>query len=244
MDFEQLNSYSFRSLKSMAVDMGLKTHRSKQETINAIILALKEYEEYKTQKVDKYTKVKQLGEKGKEGTTYLVTTTDGQEFAMKTFRKQKSSSTLRKESELQQMASAFGISPNVIDVDTVSKYIVMEKMDKHLIDVMKKQKGTLSKSQQQQIVKIFQKLDQARVFHGDSNILNYMYKGRKLYIIDFGMAKEVNSSLVRKLGTDTPNICIMTLGLILKLKELKCSRTSYEYLLPYINPSERERFKL
>ena len=45
-----------------------------------------------------------------------------------------------------------GISPNVIDYDTVYKYIVMDKMDSHLMDVISKQEGILSNSQQKQII--------------------------------------------------------------------------------------------
>lgn len=244
MDFTQLNQFSYTELKNLAIKMGLKVRRDKKTLINNITDAFREYEQYKSENIDKYKKVRQIGNKGKEGITYLVTTSTGEEYAMKTFRKKKSSTTLKREVELQKQASTTGIAPEVIDIDTVSKYIVMEKMDKHLIDIMKNQEGDLTRYQQRQIIKIFQKLDRVGVFHGDSNILNYMYKGKKLYIIDFGMAKPINNSLIRNLGTQTPNIDIMTLGLILKLKELKCPPTSYEHLLPYISENEKKRFQL
>jgi tRNA A-37 threonylcarbamoyl transferase component Bud32 len=243
MNFTKLEKLNFSELKEHARKMGLKMKRDKKTLILDITEAFKEYEQYKTEKIDKYTKDKQLGDKGKEGTTYLVKT-EGHEYAMKTFRKKKSSKTLLNEAELQKLASTSGVAPEVIDIDTVSKYIVMEKMDRHLIDSMKKQNGNLNKTQQKQIIKIFQKLDCIGVFHGDSNILNYMYKGRKLYIIDFGMAKLINNSLIQKLGTQTPNIDIMILGMVLKLKELKCPPSSYEHFLPYISESQKELFRL
>ena len=111
---------------------------------------------------------------------------------MKTFNKRKSIENIKKEAELQKKSSEKGISPKVIDVDTVSNYIVMEKMDEHLFDVMKRQRGDLTESQQKQLMDIFIKLDEANVFHGDSNILNYMLKNDKIYIIDFGMSKIFN----------------------------------------------------
>jgi tRNA A-37 threonylcarbamoyl transferase component Bud32 len=244
MNFSQLNTYTFIELQNIASKMGLSKNKSKRSTLESIISGFEEYEEYKNDKIDKYTRIKQLGKGGKEGVTYLVRTVDEDEYAMKTFKQAKSSKNLKKEAALQQQASKSGITPIVIDIDTVSKYIVMERMDKHLFDVMKKQNGTLNKIQQQSIIKIFKKLDSVGVFHGDSNILNYMYKGRKLYIIDFGMSKEIDKTLIKKLGTKSPNLDIMTLGLILKLKELGCPSSSYKYLLQYISENEKERFQL
>jgi tRNA A-37 threonylcarbamoyl transferase component Bud32 len=163
---------------------------------------------------------------------------------MKTFKKTKSSERLRQEAELQQMASEFGIAPKVIDIDTVSKYIVMEKMDKHLVDVMKEQNGDLTEEQQQQIIHIFKKLDEAKVFHGDSNILNYMYKKNKLYMIDFGMSKKIDDKLIKKLKTNTPNMSLMNLGFILKLKELDCPPSSYTYLMTFVSDKDKEDYRL
>ena len=121
-------------------------------------------------------------------------------------------------------------APQVYDVNTDDKFIVMEKMDKHLIEVMKKQNGNLTKKQQLDIIKIYKKLDEANVFHGDLNILNYMYKNRKLYIIDFGMYSYIDDCLKKKLETDTSNLTLMTIAMIIKLKELYCPSDSYTYL--------------
>ena len=89
----------------------------------------------------------------------------------------------------------------------------MEKLDIHLIDLIKEQNGDLKIYQQKDILNIYKKLDKAKVFHADSNILNYMYdKDKKLYIIDFGMSKYIDEKLIKKLGTEEPNINLMTLG--------------------------------
>lgn len=119
----------------------------------------------------------------------------------------------------------------------------MEKMDKHLLDVLKKQ-GGLKKTQQKQIINIFKKLDEANVFHADANLMNYMFLGRKLYIIDFGMAKEITNALIKKLGTNTPNLNIMTLGFILKLKEMQFSYDSYDHLIKFLNEDQIKTFNL
>jgi predicted Ser/Thr protein kinase len=227
----------------MANDMDLPSRRSKAEMISTISDAFREYEEYHKDKIARYRKIKRLGNKGKEGITYLVS--DGKrEYAMKTFRKGKSSTTLVREYDLQNKAAAMGISPQVYDYDTVSKYIIMDRMETHLVDVMRKQKGDLRKYQQKRILEIFTKLDEVKVFHGDANLANYMMVGKKIYIIDFGFAKEIDSRLVRKLGTNTPNITMMLLGFILKLKELNCPASAYRYLLPHLSRGDREKFGL
>lgn len=243
MIYEKLNDLTYFELKTMAVEMGLKIRRSKKDLICTITKAFNEYNQYKKEKIDKYTQIKNLGE-GKEGTTYLVRTKEGREYAMKTFRKQKSSKNLRKEAELQQIAASVGISPNVIDIDTVSKYIVMDLMETHLWNHIVQNEGLLPKTFQKQIISIFKKLDSCGVFHADANIMNYMIKGKKLYIIDFGMAKQITSELKKKLKTNTPNMTFMTLGLVLKLKELNCPPQSYSYLARYISDHDKKRFEI
>jgi predicted Ser/Thr protein kinase len=244
MDYKFLQDYKFNELKKLCHDMELKSRRSRDHMILDISKGFAEYEEYKNKKVDKYTRVKQLGQKGKEGVTYLVTDKNGEEFAMKTFRKSKSSNTLKKEYYLQKQSSKFGIAPKVVEYDTVSKYIVMEVMEQSLVDVMSKQKGNLLKHQQHQILDLYKKLDNALVFHGDANISNYMFKGKQLYMIDYGFSKEITPLLKKKLNTETPNQDIMLIGFILKLKELRCPESSYKYLIQRIKPDQREKFNL
>ena len=244
MSYSGLDEYTFGELKKLAFDMGLKSRRSRKEYIRDISHAFDEYKKYKTDKIDKYTKVRQLGNKGKEGVTYLVNDKNGKEFAMKTFRKTKSSNTLKREYSFQKRASLAGISPRVVEYDTVSKYIVMEKMDEHLLDVIKNKKGELPRKYQQQIIDIFQTLDSIDVFHADSNILNYMLKNGKVYIIDFGFAKEINSRLTKKLKTNVPNVCFMTLGLVLKLRDMGCKPSSWKYLKKYISRDDINKFQI
>ena len=244
MDFKYLQNLSYSDLKKIGEEIGILIPKKKDELISGILICFKEYEDYKKEKLDKYKRLKQIGNKGKEGITYLVETNGGKKYAMKTFKKTKSSDKLRLEADLQDKASNFGICPKLIDIDTVSKYIVMEKMDKHLIDVMNDQNGDLTQDQQEQIINIYTKLDESKVFHGDSNILNYMFKKGKLYIIDFGMGKFIDKNLVKRLGTEKPNITLMTLGFILKLKELECPESSYSYLIKFVSDDDKIKYGL
>jgi len=234
-----LDGCDFPKLKKMAEKMGLKIKRSKGEMIKKIKEAMQEFEEYKKEKLDRYTRIKKIGE-GKEGTVYLVKDKKGKELVMKTFRPAKSSKTLKLEYSLQKKASKQGVCPKVLDYDTVSKYIVMEKLDEHFIDVVKKQKGEITKEQQKQILKLYEGLDKAEVLHGDANLANYMMKGDRIYLIDYGFAKPIDDKLKKKLKSKHPNSELMLTGIIIGLKELGLDKKSYKYLLKAL-PAEMAR---
>jgi len=245
MSDHNLEHYNFTELKKMAEKMCLPIRRSKAEMIKDISTAFTEYEEYKKEKIDKYTKHKQLGEKGKEGITYFVTDSSGKRYAMKTFRKAKSSATLEREYTLQKKASKAGVAPRVYDYDTVSKYIVMEKMDRHLfVDANGSKTVDLTKSEQLRILEIFQKLDEVGVFHNDINILNFMVKKDQIYLIDYGFSKEITPKLCKTLRTDCPNCKLMTLGIVLKLKTNNAKSKSYKYLLRSISDEDKKSYGL
>ena len=144
MNVDDLQKLKFDELKKIALGMDIKIPKTKTELVTIMLDCFREYENYKKEKIDKYTKIQQLGNKGKEGITYLVKTNDDLKYAMKTFKKNKSSDKLRKEARFQEIASEYNISPKIIEIDTVSKYIVMEKLDKHLFDVLKEKNGILS----------------------------------------------------------------------------------------------------
>jgi len=223
-----LETLSHIELKKIAEDLEIPVRRTKMQMIQDISHSFHEYEKYKREKLDKYIRREQLGQKGKEGITYLVTDKQGKKYAMKTFRKEKSSNTLKLEYILQKMASKMGVAPKVYNYDTVSKYIVMEKMDEHLYPQL--QKGIFPKKYQKRILEIYEKLDEAKVFHGDANLMNYMFKDGELYIIDFGFSREITPRLIKKLGTEHPNLHLMTIGFILKLQEKNVPEKCYAYL--------------
>ena len=247
MDYSKLHTLTMPQLKELADIMNIPPKRNKQELVKDIIPRFQEWEKYKQTKIDHWEYFHQMGEKGKEGTTYLVKTnkfpSGGQYYAMKTFSKKKSGQKLLLEAKLQQKAAEVGVAPQVVDVDPISKNIVMQCMDKHLWDMLIKTQQ-LSINQQRQIITMYKKLDKIGVFHGDANLMNYMYQGGKLYMIDFGMAREINEALIKKIGTPTPNINIMTLGMVLKLRNLNFTADSWEYLRKYLTREQKLQFNL
>ena len=181
---------------------------------------------------------------GKEGTTFLVTDERGCKYAMKTFRKTKAISSLQRECSLQKRAARVGIAPRIHRCNLSEKTIVMEKMDSHLYDTLTEHDGKLTVKQQRELYGLFRKLDQVKVFHNDPNLSNYMIKNKRLYLIDYGFAREITPALCKKLGTDTPNRTLMLLGLILKLKELNVPASSYRYLLSRVSAENKSKYRL
>ena len=221
MDFKKLETFKFSELRRIAADMDLPKQKDSAGYLKVITAAFREYEKYKRDKIDRYTKLHQLGTQGKEGTVYLVRDNrTGKEHAMKCFRESKSSKTLLREITLQKEASEIGVCPKILDYDTISKYIVMEKLDQRLYDIMKKKDGALSHNYQKQMISIFDKLDGIGIFHNDASPLNFMVNGKKLYIIDFGFARKVDSYLVKKYDTRKPNMKFMPVGFLLKMREI------------------------
>ena len=223
MDYSSLNNCNFSELKKMAKNMGLNSKKSKSDYIFDIQIAFKEYDNYKKNKIDKYTRTKQIGNKRKKGIIYEVTDNKNNIFIMKTFKKNKPSHQLKLEYNIQKKASLFDIAPKVIEYDSISKYIVMEKMDEHLLDVIQRQ-GTLTQHQQLRILEIFKVLDNIGIFHCNPGINNYMIKDNKIYIIDFGSTSEINTKLI---GSNSQT---MTIELINTLNKLKLPSSSWKYL--------------
>lgn len=244
MDYDQLKKLPFSELRAMATAMGLSKQKSIQGYVDEITTSFKEYESYKKNKIDRYVISEQLGQKGKEGDVYLVRDNhNNNNYAMKRFRRNKSSINLKKEAHIQSRAAKHFICPQVYDYDTVSKYIVMEKIDNNLFNLLRKQKGKMATTYQKQMINILQKLDEIGIFHGDASPLNFMITGRKLYIIDFGFAKDINTTLIKKFKTKSPNMKFMVIGFILKMREI-VPGVRYEYLEQYITKEDKKRFKL
>jgi tRNA A-37 threonylcarbamoyl transferase component Bud32 len=241
---EKLETYKLDELQKIAIKLDIDKKKLKKDLIVDIALCLDEYEKYKTRSDKRYKRITQLGNSGKDGTTYLVQNKEKKEYAMKTFKDSKDHELIKKEIKFQKLVSAQGVAPEIIDYDTVLNYIVMEKLDYHLSDLLKKQRGKLTKSQQLEIVNIYKILDKVGVFHGDSNILNFMVKDDKIYVIDFGLSKEITPELVKKFGTETPNIHVMLLLFINKLRDLGYGENTYKYLLPYLEEKDRIRYQI
>ena len=216
MDYSDIELWKTQSLRDEMEYFDLPPRRSRADMIDAILEA----------KDASYVRGGQLGEPGKDAITYSV----NKKYALKQYKPRKSAQSITKEAALQRRLAEVRVCPKVIDVDTRRKYILMEKLDKHLFDINSEKR--ISADHQKQLIKLYDRMDSAGVFHGDANPLNYMTKGKKLYVIDFGMSKEITPKLIKKLDTDRPNRHIMTLGMVLKMKAMNFPRSSYEHLLP------------
>lgn len=228
-------------LRKKAKKYGIKYEGILKKDLEAMVL--KEENERK-KKLKKYDIKNQLGLKGKEGRTFLVVDEFGVEYAMKTFRVNKSVENLLHEVQLQRMCSDASISPKIVDVDKKNKFFVMEKMDRHLIDEMNESRGKLSESRQKELIHIFKTLDKIGVLHGDVNILNYMIRNNRLYLIDFGMGKRITPEFKKKFKTEFPNMELSLLGFVLKLKDANVDPSSYSLLKSYIPEEKRKEFNI
>lgn len=237
MDYKKLEELSYKNLCEIANKLEIPIKRSKDSMYTEIKNVFKEYETYKKTKIDKYIKEKEI-KKTKDYSIYLVENKDdNKKYIMKTFKKNKSSSSLNREVELQKLASDFDIAPNIVDIDTVSKYIIMENMDKH-INLSKE----ITNKQQKQIISVLKKLDKSQVYHDNVKIENFMYKGDNLSIINFSKSKPITNNLIAKYNTDTPNLTLSSLSLVLQLKDKDFNKSSYELLLKYISEDKRSNW--
>lgn len=211
---DELNSLSTKELVRIVQKFQIDSKHTRAVLIEKI------YERYcEIKKYVSYSYVKQLGHEGKDGRTFLALDEHGKEIAIKIFRKNKKGDKIQREADLQQIAARHGISPNVIEINTDGKYIVMDKLDENLYDLFRKQNGQLTREQQVAILNLFTELDKCGVFHGDPNPLNFMKKNGKWYAIDFGFARKIDSKVIKKYGT-MPNRMYMTIGFKLQLERV------------------------
>ena len=237
MDFGKIKKLENNVIDTMASELEIPSNYSRKKKEGEIVRKLSSYQDYMNKHRAKFKRQFQIGNEGKEGVTYLVKDKNGDPLAMKVFRKTKSPVTLRREADLQQTAAVQGAAPNVIEVDTVMKTITMERMGRHLLDVILSN-HCLNESQQRGLVRLFNRLDDAGVFHGDSNLLNYMIRGKKIYLIDYGMSKMIDGNFIKKVKTSRPNMTLMALGFILKLKELGLGQENYRIIADAIPRNE------
>jgi serine/threonine-protein kinase RIO1 len=206
MDTDELRILTKTELECILHKFHLPKSKTKEDMIKHILLhynALKKY--------ISYDYIKQLGYEGRDGKTFLAKNDNKEEFAIKIFKDGKSQKSIFKEAELQM--KAYPIAPKVYEVEPNGKYIVMEKLDYTLLDILKKQNYVLKPSQQQRIIKLFSQLDALGVFHADPNPQNFMVKNNKWYMIDYGLAKPIKKN-------ETPNMKYMPIGFYLQLKRL------------------------
>lgn len=186
--------------------------------------------------LEELTGGEQLGKDGKDGKTYMTklkkkytgeyagqsfTVPRGRSIAVKTFKTKKSTANIRKEAELQAVCAEAGISPRVFGVNVEEKYIAMEMLDS--LPAEDCRGGRLPDDQQYMICALMGRLDSVGILHGDMNALNVMLSSNgKPYMIDFGFAKKITKTVVRKHG-EHPNFTVSLWGLATGFKRYKVS---------------------
>ena len=180
------------------------------------------------------TKIKKLGAEGKDGIVWLIKykatpKSKERQYALKQFKTSKSSGEILREAELQRLSAGAGLSPRIIDVDILSKFIIMEYIEgETLFDNLKKSNGVMPIADQRIFVKLIDRLDDIGVYHGDPSPLNFMYDVNKnLKVIDFGLGKQTNKRI---------NRTSMLPGFILKMKQIGVDvDNNYTYIKKYID---------
>ena len=142
------------------------------------------------------------GKKGKEGTTFRAG-----EYAVKLFKKKKSSTKLAKEADLQSTAADYGVAPVVHFVSTTEKFIIMDALEETIVDKGRREKWTsLPAEYRAQLYALCKRLDTAGVVQNDGNPLNLMLDGNgRLFIIDYGFAMKIDRKVHKERGPQ-PNV--------------------------------------
>ena len=166
----------YKNIISLCKKYNIKPRRNKQDMINEII------------NIKKYKIIEKIGE-GNDSKTYKVlqySNPISDYLAMKVFRKNKSINKILKEAMFQNSLSKFNITPIVYEVNLIHKYIIMEKLDQHLIHKIIENKGKMTNKHQKELINIYKTLDNNGIFHYDANIMNYMLKdGVRLVMVKY-----------------------------------------------------------
>lgn len=244
-------SLKLYQLKDLARNNNIKGFSSmKKDELNQLLYKEglldkdgKATDEKKETNKTEYYNLSQLGRKGKEGTVYLTVDMDNPDkfYAKKQFKMAKSSLKIEKEAGFQKIAAEAGISPKIVDVNLKEKFIVMEKLDKTLYEILKQQQCILTVDQQKQILDLYKKLDEVGIFMNDANPLNIMEKDGRLYIIDFGFAKYTSHKDLKKYRN--PNYQLMPVALLSWVKN-KCPTKSWTVIRDSISDSVYESLKI
>ena len=174
----------------------------------------------------------------------LVTDYRGHRYALKAFPHSNSRVEIRKEYSFLLRAYKVGAAPKPVQMDCENGFIVMELMDCTLAEQIARQKGRLFGYQQKRILSIYKALDDTGIYHNDGNLANYMVKDRKIFLLDYGLSKDITPQLVRKLGTNRPNSTLALLRLVTKLHSHVKDEASLKHLVKALRSDAQRRLEM
>lgn len=232
MYYNNLKTLNINDLKKHANLLELDCKQLKKEQIiKKISNELKGYDDYVKQQSGKYTTISKIDQiDGKNSICYNVKKKYGRTiYVKKTFKKNKSVKKIIKEAKIQDIAFKLGVAPKIIEYDIIDNYIIMDKLDKHLISINILNKNLkLTKQQQHRIVDIFKLLSTEKIIHGDTHVFNFMLKNNQIYLIDYGKSSIANKKSEKEVFEE--NI----LSFIEPL-HIKGNKMTYNYMLKFID---------
>ena len=233
MYYNNLKTLNINDLKKHAVglELGNCKQLKKEQIIKKISTELKNYDKYCKQESSKYITISKIDQiDGKNSVCYNVKKKYGRNiYVKKTFKKNKSGKKIIQEAKIQDIAFKLDVAPKIIEYNIIDNYIIMEKLDKHLISINILNKNLkLSKQQQHRIVEIFKLLSTEKIIHGDTHVFNFMLKNEKIYLIDYGNSRICNKKSEKDIFEYN------LLSFIYPLYE-KGNKLTYNYMLKYID---------
>ena len=162
-----------------------------------------------------------IGKTGRDGQVFKVLR-GKKPMVAKVFRKNKNKEEIRREFYFLKKGYELGISPRVYGYNiNENNYILMDELSGGtLYEEIETSGGKLSVRNQNKIIKILETLDGAEIFHGDISPLNFMKNSEgDIFIIDYGMAKAMNSKFIKKYGKN-PNIKLGLSFFVLKIRKI------------------------
>ena len=152
-----------------------------------------------------------IGDEGKDGLAYIVKhkTKPGLDAVVKFFKNKKSVNMIKREFDFLEKCSNSGISPKIYQDNIDGKrYFIMDRLEATLREYIDEKKW-LGLQDIKQIISLYTILGELGIWHNDSNILrNIMIKGDRFYLIDFGMANEINLKIKKNYGPN-PNFMLL-----------------------------------
>lgn len=161
--------------------------------------------------------------RGKDGTIIRI---HQSRVLAKVFSKKKTPAQIEREYAFMKVGYRLGVSPRpykllLATTPQESSRILMDELcGPTLLDVIERDKGVLGDKYQKQVVDILRLLDREQLFHGDSSPSNFVYdeRDRRVYVIDYGMAKPITSGFLKKYGAH-PNLRLGLAFFVLRIRE-------------------------